>query len=113
MYLKLPNVQLKVQERGEQDGGGLGGQGVYISLHGYMRNTPSDTEAHAGHQLRADRSPTLGPLSESEEKHLRLRVKQLIWQAKWNENQTVLAQPCIRWAGMRVFRKGQRLGAGV
>ena len=25
----------------------------YISLHGYIRNTPSDTEEH---QLRADRS---------------------------------------------------------
>ena len=28
----------------------------YISLHGYIRNTPSDTEVHAGHQLTADRS---------------------------------------------------------
>ena len=28
----------------------------YISLHGYIRNTPSDTEVHAEHQLRADRS---------------------------------------------------------
>ena len=28
----------------------------YISLYGYIRNTPSDTEVHAGHQLRADRS---------------------------------------------------------
>ena len=27
----------------------------YISLHGYIRNTPSDTEAHAEHQLGADR----------------------------------------------------------
>ena len=27
----------------------------YISLHGYIRNTPSDTVAHAEHQLRADR----------------------------------------------------------
>ena len=26
-----------------------------ISLHGYIRNTPSDTEVHAEHQLRADR----------------------------------------------------------
>ena len=26
------------------------------SLHGYIRNTPSDTEVHAEHQLRADRS---------------------------------------------------------
>ena len=31
MDLKLSNTQLKVQERGEQDGGGLGGQGVHLS----------------------------------------------------------------------------------
>ena len=28
----------------------------YISLHGYIRNTPSDTEVHAEHQLRVDKS---------------------------------------------------------
>ena len=28
----------------------------YISLHGYIRNTPSDTEVHAEHQLREYRS---------------------------------------------------------
>ena len=28
----------------------------HISLHGCIGNTPSDTEVHAGHQLRADRS---------------------------------------------------------
>ena len=28
----------------------------YISLHGYIRNTPSDTEVHLEHQLRVDRS---------------------------------------------------------
>ena len=28
----------------------------YISLHRYIRDTPSDTEMHAEHQLRADRS---------------------------------------------------------
>ena len=28
----------------------------YISLHRYIRNTPSDTEVHAEHQLRADRN---------------------------------------------------------
>ena len=28
----------------------------YISLHGYIRKTPSDTEVHAERQLRADRS---------------------------------------------------------
>ena len=27
-----------------------------ISLHGYIRNKISDTEVHAEHQLRADRS---------------------------------------------------------
>ena len=28
----------------------------YISLHRYIRNTPSDTEVHAEHQLRVDKS---------------------------------------------------------
>ena len=28
----------------------------YIFLHGYIRNTPSDTEVHAEHQLRVDKS---------------------------------------------------------
>ena len=28
----------------------------YISLHGYIRNTPSDTEVHAENLLREDRS---------------------------------------------------------
>ena len=28
----------------------------YISLHGYIRSTPSDTEVHVEHQLRVDRS---------------------------------------------------------
>ena len=28
----------------------------HISLHGYIRNTPSDTEVHAEHQVRAGRS---------------------------------------------------------
>ena len=28
----------------------------YISLHGYIRNTPSDTEVHAGYQLGVDRT---------------------------------------------------------
>ena len=28
----------------------------YISLHGYIRNTPSNTEMHAEHQLRSGRS---------------------------------------------------------
>ena len=28
----------------------------YISLHGYIRNTPSDTELHAEHQLREEKN---------------------------------------------------------
>ena len=28
----------------------------YISLHGYIRNTTSDPEVHAEHQLRTERS---------------------------------------------------------
>ena len=28
----------------------------YISLHRYIRDTPSDTEVHAEYQLRVDRS---------------------------------------------------------
>ena len=28
----------------------------YISLHRYIRNTPSDTEVHAEHRLRTDRN---------------------------------------------------------
>ena len=28
----------------------------YISLHGYIRSTPSDPEVNAEHQRRADRS---------------------------------------------------------
>ena len=38
-----------------EDGGGVGDM-EYLSLHGYIRNTPSDTEVHAEYQLRADRS---------------------------------------------------------
>ena len=30
--------------------------GEYICLQGYIRNTPSDTELLAEHQLRADRT---------------------------------------------------------
>ena len=32
----------------------------YVSLHGYIRNTPSDTDVHAEHQLRVDRSTCPG-----------------------------------------------------
>ena len=29
----------------------------YMSLHRYIRDTPSDTEVHAEHQLRAEEVP--------------------------------------------------------
>ena len=44
----------------------------YISLQGYIRNTPSDREVHA---------ETFKAESETAD----------LWQPKWNENQTVLA----------------------
>ena len=43
-----------MKERNEEAGRGVGGRGIHLS-HGYIRNTPSDTEVHAEHQLRADR----------------------------------------------------------
>ena len=51
--LKL-NIQ-KTKIGGEQDGGGIGGRGVHLSPQN-IRNTPSNTEVHAEHQLRVDRS---------------------------------------------------------
>ena len=45
---------LKSSKQREQDDGGVGVCEAHLS-HGYIRNTPSDTEAHAEQQLRADR----------------------------------------------------------
>ena len=48
----------------------------YISLHGYIRNTSSDTEVHAEHQLRADRSTR--PVEKNIQNHAKLsRMKEL------------------------------------
>ena len=48
----------------------------YISLHGYIRNTPSDTEVHAEHQLRVDRRTW--PVEKNIETHTKLsRMKEL------------------------------------
>ena len=48
----------------------------YISLHGYIRNTPSDTEVHAEHQLRANRSTWL--VEKNIQYHAKLgRMKEL------------------------------------
>ena len=51
----LRGMKEAVIGEGEQDGGGVGGCEC-ISLHGYIRNTPSDTEVYAEQQLWADRS---------------------------------------------------------
>ena len=48
----------------------------YISLHRYIRNTPSDTEVHAEHQLRADKSTC--PVEKNIENPAKLgRMKEL------------------------------------
>ena len=58
--------------------------------------------------------PTLGQLSESEEKHLRLRVKQLICGSlNGIRIRQSLPQPYIAQTGMQVPEKAQQLGAGV
>ena len=45
-------------------------------LHGYIRNTPSDTEVHAENQLRADRRTC--PVEKNIEIHTKLcRMKEL------------------------------------
>ena len=45
----------ETEEGREQGDGGVDGL-EYISLHRYIKNTPSDTEIHAEHQLRVDKS---------------------------------------------------------
>ena len=58
--------------------------------------------------------PTSGQLSESEEKHLRLRVKQLICGSlNGMRIRQSLLQPYIPRTGMQVSWKVQQLGAGV
>ena len=48
----------------------------YTSLHGYIKNTPSDTEVYAEHQLRADRSTW--PEEKNMQNHAKLsRTKEL------------------------------------
>ena len=44
-----------------------------ISLHGYVRNTPSDTEVHTRHQLRANRRTR--PEETKTENHAKLEIK--------------------------------------
>ena len=60
------------------------------------------------------RIPTSGQLSESEEKHLRLRVKQLICGSlNGMRIRQSLPQPYIPRTGMLVSWKAQGLEAGV
>ena len=48
----------------------------HIPLHRYIRSTPSDTEVHAEHQLRADRSTQ--PVEKNIKNHAKLgRMKEL------------------------------------
>ena len=48
----------------------------YISLYVYIGNTPSDTEVHAEHQLRADKS--IWTVGKKTQNHAKLsRVKEL------------------------------------
>ena len=57
--------------------------------------------------------PILGQLSESEEKHLRLRVKQLIsGSLNGMRIRQSLPQPYIPQTGTQVPWKAQQLGAG-
>ena len=58
--------------------------------------------------------PTKGQLSESEEKHLRLRVKKLTCGSlNGMRIRQSLLQPYIYWTGTLVPWKAQQLGAGV
>ena len=52
-------------------------------------------------------------MSESEEKHSRLRETADLWQPKWNEKQTVLATAIRTPTGTSVRWKVQWLRAGV
>ena len=65
-------------------------------------------------ELKQASNPTAGQLSESEEKHLRLRVKQVICGSlNGMRIRQSLLQPYIPWTGMRVPWKAQQLGPGV
>ena len=65
-------------------------------------------------ELNQGSNPTTGQLSESEEKHLRLRVKQLICGSlNGMRIRQSLPQPHIPQTGMQVCWKGQWLGAEV
>ena len=60
MFIKLVTIEMSDGEDvGQERLSKMAEESVdveYISLHRYTRNTLSDTEARAEHQLRADRS---------------------------------------------------------
>ena len=65
-------------------------------------------------ELKQGSHPHMGQLSESEEKHLRLRGKQLICGSlNGMRIRQSLLQPYIHWTGTLVPWKAQQLGAGV
>ena len=79
----------------------------YISLHGYIRNTPSDPEVHAEHQLRADRSAW-------PEERIYRTMQNSIRQRNWGENRSVrrIAPALGRWgteAGVQSLQQGNCL----
>ena len=65
-------------------------------------------------ELKQGSDPHIGALTELEEKHLRLRVKQLICGSLNGVRiRQSLPQPYIAQTGMQVPEKAQQLGAGV
>ena len=96
------NIQNYAKPSRRKDLGGKAGVLVGLDL-------PS-----AGGATEAGPIPTSGQLSESEEKHLRLRVKQLTCGSlNGMKIRQSLPQPYIAQIGTQVRWKVQQLGAGV
>ena len=55
LILNAGGIRLKPIKKREQEGREVSGRGVYLSTDRYIRNTTSDTEVHAEHQLTAER----------------------------------------------------------
>ena len=88
----------------QQEEGTRGKTGVLVGL---------DLPLAGGGTEAGVRSPTLGQLSKSEEKYLRLRVKQLICGSQNGMRIRQSSQPYIPKTGMQIPWKVQRLVAGV
>ena len=73
----------------------------YISLYGYIRNTPSDTEMCAEHQLRVDRSTR--PVEKNRQNHAKLsRTKEL------GKNRSMIAPALSGWGNRSRVLSPQR-----